>query len=158
MGIRLPACGCLLSGIALRGRRRVAGGMPWRCLSASLRRRCRSSRAPVAVIADPQEKVWLWLIEPNAAEDWNIWRLPGVRILGGNGVISVPPVGRTSGPGVHGRVAPFPGAALVDATDLEIVLRAAVQAAVLPPRRGKQCGGSPRTEKIGSSSARSSHH
>jgi hypothetical protein len=54
-----------------------------------------------AVIKDGYGKILYWLIPPGDAGDW---RLPDVQVLGPGSHVAVPPLRRTSGPGLYWRV------------------------------------------------------
>ncbi|WP_338895474.1 hypothetical protein WBG99_06935 [Streptomyces sp. TG1A-60] len=54
-----------------------------------------------AVIKDGYGGILYWLIPPGAATDW---RLTGVQVLGPGSHVAVPPLRRTSGPGLFWRV------------------------------------------------------
>ncbi|MET7763879.1 hypothetical protein ABZS71_18335 [Streptomyces sp. NPDC005393] len=57
-----------------------------------------------AVIDDPLDKRLCWLIEPGAADQWDMSWLTGVELYGRTTFVYVPPADRTSGPGVHWRL------------------------------------------------------
>ncbi|MFE9093475.1 hypothetical protein [Streptomyces sp. NPDC007264] len=56
-----------------------------------------------AVIKDGFGGILYWLVVPNAADGW---RLPEVQVLGSGCHVAVPPLHRTTGPGLYWRVPP----------------------------------------------------
>ncbi|MFD8382541.1 hypothetical protein ACFV2X_29215 [Streptomyces sp. NPDC059679] len=88
-----------------------------------------------AVIENPIDGVLYWLIEPGAAAAWDLSLLPSVQVWGATAYIEVPPVARTTGPGVHWRVPLRYGRHLTDPTALLAALKIATSAA-LGPREG----------------------
>ncbi|MER7795606.1 hypothetical protein [Streptomyces sp. NPDC097640] len=85
-----------------------------------------------AVIENPFDRVLYWLIEPGAAAEWDMGLLPSVQVWGATAYIEVPPVARTTGPGVHWRVPLGYGRYLTDATALFAALKIATSAALGP--------------------------
>jgi hypothetical protein len=54
-----------------------------------------------AVIKDSFGGMLYWLVLPNAADGWS---LPQIHVLGPGSHVAIPPLHRTSGPGLHWRV------------------------------------------------------
>ncbi|MGW3570373.1 hypothetical protein ACWDSL_42015 [Streptomyces sp. NPDC000941] len=88
-----------------------------------------------AVIENPIDGVLYWLIEPGAAAAWDMSLLPSVQVWGATAYIEVPPVARTTGPGVHWRVPVRCGRYFTEPTALLAALKIATSAA-LGPREG----------------------
>ncbi|MGW3563495.1 hypothetical protein ACWDSL_06275 [Streptomyces sp. NPDC000941] len=88
-----------------------------------------------AVIKNPFDKVLYWLIAPGSAAAWDMSRLPSIEVWGATAYIEVPPVARTTGPGVHWRVPLRCGRYFTDPTALLAALKIATSAA-LGPREG----------------------
>jgi hypothetical protein len=88
-----------------------------------------------AVIENPFDGVLYWLIEPGAAAEWDMSRLPSIEVWGATAYLEVPPVARTTGPGVHWRVPLRCGRYFTDPTALLAALKIATSAA-LGPREG----------------------
>ncbi|MER6145934.1 hypothetical protein ABT174_38990 [Streptomyces sparsogenes] len=60
-----------------------------------------------AVIENPFDSVLYWLIEPGAAADWDMSRLPHIQVWGATAYVEVPPADCRRGPGVRWRVPPW---------------------------------------------------
>ncbi|MGO4421344.1 hypothetical protein AB4Z54_22220, partial [Streptomyces sp. MCAF7] len=88
-----------------------------------------------AVIENPIDGVRYWLIKPGAAAEWDMSLLPSIEVWGATAYIEVPPVARTTGPGVHWRVPLRYGRHLTEPTALLAALKIATTAA-LGPREG----------------------
>ncbi|KAK1180665.1 hypothetical protein B7755_022480 [Streptomyces sp. NBS 14/10] len=88
-----------------------------------------------AAIENPIDRVLYWLIKPGAAVAWDMSLLPAVQVWGATAYIEVPPVARTTGPGVRWRVPLRYGRHLTDPTVLLAALKIATSAA-LGPREG----------------------
>ncbi|WPB92689.1 hypothetical protein [Streptomyces malaysiensis] len=82
-----------------------------------------------AVIDDPGGKRLVWLVEPGAADRWDMGWLPGIELRGSATFIHVPGVDRTEGPGVHWCVPLAPGRYLTEPAFLLAVLQMATRAA-----------------------------
>ncbi|MFE2375235.1 hypothetical protein [Streptomyces sp. NPDC059398] len=84
-----------------------------------------------AVIADGYGQVLYWLIKPGSADAWT---LPShmVGVLGSSAYVAVPPVGRTSGSGLHWGVALTPLCYLTDTDLLHTALEAEIAYAYGP--------------------------
>ncbi|MFD5696550.1 hypothetical protein [Streptomyces lasiicapitis] len=76
-----------------------------------------------AVIEDYFGDISYWLVEPGAADDWD---LPGVEVRGDSCHVAVPPPLRTIGPGLHWRVPLAPSRYLTDAALLRDTLALAI--------------------------------
>ncbi|MGW3570859.1 hypothetical protein ACWDSL_44500 [Streptomyces sp. NPDC000941] len=76
-----------------------------------------------------------WLIAPEAAAAWDTGRLPSIEVWGATAYIEVPPVARTTGPGVRWRVPLRHDRHLTDPAALLAALEIATSAA-LGPREG----------------------
>ncbi|MGO4750715.1 hypothetical protein AB4212_19200, partial [Streptomyces sp. 2MCAF27] len=59
-----------------------------------------------AVIENPFDKVFYWLIAPRSAAEWDMRQLPNIQVWGATTYIEVPPVDCRRGPGVRWRVPP----------------------------------------------------
>ena len=89
-----------------------------------------------AVIDDPLDKRLCWLIQPGAADQWDLGWLAGVELYGETTFVYVPPADRTSGHGVHWRVPLAPGQYLTEPAYLLSVLHMATQAVQGPREDG----------------------
>ena len=69
---------------------------------------------------------------PSCCAAWDTGRLPSIEVWGATAYIEVPPVARTTGPGVHWRVPPRYGRHLTDPTALLAALKIATSAALGP--------------------------
>ncbi|WP_326694751.1 DUF6415 family natural product biosynthesis protein [Streptomyces sp. NBC_01766] len=103
---------------------RVATGLG-RCVVDRLGPQCG------AVIEDAYGMVLYWLIEPGAADAWELPQHT-VGVLGPHTYVAVPPVGRTSAPGLHWAVPVSPLCYLTDPELLHAALTAEIALAYGP--------------------------
>ncbi|NUP40716.1 MAG: hypothetical protein HOY76_27800 [Streptomyces sp.] len=85
-----------------------------------------------AVIENPFDKVFYWLIAPGSAAGWDMSALPSVQVWGATAYIEVPSVDSRRGPGVRWRVPPRDDRHLTDPTVLLAALKIATSAALGP--------------------------
>ncbi|MEU0811245.1 hypothetical protein [Streptomyces sp. NPDC005970] len=90
------------------------------------------------VIENPIDRVLYWLIEPGAAAEWDMSLLPSVQVWGATAYIEVPPVARTTGPGVHWRVPLRCGRHFTDPAALLAALKIATSAALGPREEARR--------------------